>query len=91
MCTAGVHVEMTGEDVTECLGGAIDEILESDLGKRYTTYCDPRLNGMQSLELAFLIADRMRRDQDLPPLFDAEAPEPAAAAAPAASPAAKSA
>jgi 3-deoxy-7-phosphoheptulonate synthase len=64
----GVHVEMTGEDVTECLGGSVSEILEADLSKRYLTYCDPRLNGMQSLELAFLIADRMRKDQGLPPL-----------------------
>ncbi|KAG5186073.1 3-deoxy-7-phosphoheptulonate synthase [Tribonema minus] len=64
----GVHVEMTGEDVTECIGGSVSEILEADLAKRYHTYCDPRLNGMQSLELAFLIADRMRKDQGLPPL-----------------------
>jgi 3-deoxy-7-phosphoheptulonate synthase len=64
----GVHIEMTGEDVTECIGGSVAEILESDLGKRYQTYCDPRLNGIQALELAFLIADRMRKDQGLPPL-----------------------
>lgn len=64
----GVHIEMTGQDVTECLGGSVSEILEDDLSKRYQTYCDPRLNGMQSLELAFLIADRLRKDQGLPPL-----------------------
>jgi 3-deoxy-7-phosphoheptulonate synthase len=48
----GVHFEMTGSNVTECLGGA-NEVKESDLGSRYHTHCDPRLNGSQSLELAF--------------------------------------
>ncbi|GAA3384259.1 class II 3-deoxy-7-phosphoheptulonate synthase [Cryptosporangium minutisporangium] len=55
----GVHVELTGEDVTECLGGAQD-ILDADLADRYETACDPRLNSQQSLELAFLIAEMLR-------------------------------
>ncbi|CAM9649168.1 unnamed protein product [Chrysoparadoxa australica] len=63
----GIHLELTGEDVTECIGGSVKAIMESDLGKRYMTYCDPRLNANQSLELAFLIADRMRKDKGLPP------------------------
>ncbi|MEL7210173.1 MAG: 3-deoxy-7-phosphoheptulonate synthase, partial [Actinomycetota bacterium] len=48
----GLHVELTGEDVTECLGGA-EAIEDSDLSRRYETICDPRLNGRQSLDLAF--------------------------------------
>jgi len=55
----GVHVELTGEDVTECLGGA-DRILDADLSGRYETACDPRLNASQSLELAFLVAEMLR-------------------------------
>ena len=55
----GVHVELTGDDVTECLGGA-EEILEDDLGQRYTTTCDPRLNARQSLDLAFRVAELLR-------------------------------
>ncbi|MTD17375.1 3-deoxy-7-phosphoheptulonate synthase class II [Nakamurella sp. YIM 132087] len=55
----GVHVELTGEDVTECLGGA-QEISDEDLESRYETACDPRLNTQQSLELAFLIAEMLR-------------------------------
>jgi len=65
----GVHLEMTGKDVTECIGGSIDEVLVDDLNKRYHTHCDPRLNGNQALELAFLIAERMRKSQGLQPLF----------------------
>ena len=65
----GVHLEMTGEDVTECIGGQIDNISVSDLAKNYRTYCDPRLNGNQALELAFLIAERMRKSQGFQPLF----------------------
>eukprot|EP01038_Epipyxis_sp_PR26KG_P013874 gene13874-18607_t len=65
----GVHLEMTGEDVTECIGGNIDTVQISDLGKRYVTQCDPRLNGNQALELSFLIAERMRLAQGLQPLF----------------------
>jgi 3-deoxy-7-phosphoheptulonate synthase len=56
----GVHVELTGDDVTECLGGA-EEILDADLGTRYETMCDPRLNARQSLDLAFRVADLLRR------------------------------
>jgi 3-deoxy-7-phosphoheptulonate synthase len=52
----GVHVELTGDNVTECLGGA-EEIVEGDLGQRYTTTCDPRLNARQSLDLAFRVAE----------------------------------
>ena len=54
----GVHFEMTGQDVTECLGGA-QEITETDLSNRYHTHCDPRLNGEQALELAFLVAEKL--------------------------------
>jgi 3-deoxy-7-phosphoheptulonate synthase len=52
----GVHFEMTGQNVTECLGGA-QAISEEDLSSRYHTHCDPRLNGSQALELAFLISE----------------------------------
>ena len=55
----GVHVELTGDDVTECLGGA-EEILEDQLDQRYTTACDPRLNARQSLDLAFRVAELHR-------------------------------
>jgi 3-deoxy-7-phosphoheptulonate synthase len=55
----GVHVEMTGQNVTECLGGAT-VITEEDLSSRYHTHCDPRLNGEQALDLAFLIAESLR-------------------------------
>lgn len=54
----GIHVELTGNDVTECLGGAGD-ILDADLEKRYETVCDPRLNHQQALELAFLVAEML--------------------------------
>ncbi|MDA0653982.1 MAG: 3-deoxy-7-phosphoheptulonate synthase class II [Proteobacteria bacterium] len=55
----GLHFEMTGQDVTECLGGA-QEITEATLSDRYHTHCDPRLNASQSLELAFQIAESLR-------------------------------
>jgi 3-deoxy-7-phosphoheptulonate synthase len=55
----GVHVEMTGAHVTECLGGA-QEITEENLQDRYHTHCDPRLNGQQAIDLAFLIAEHLR-------------------------------
>ncbi len=55
----GIHVELTSDDVTECLGGS-HEILESDLDTRYETVCDPRLNGRQSLDLAFRVAEALR-------------------------------
>jgi 3-deoxy-7-phosphoheptulonate synthase len=57
----GVHFEMTGQDVTECLGGA-QAISEIDLSNRYHTHCDPRLNASQSLELAFLIAEELKKN-----------------------------
>ena len=57
----GVHFEMTGSNVTECLGG-VKEIKEKDLGDRSHTHCDPRLNGSQSLELAFLISDLLKKN-----------------------------
>ncbi|MGH3328081.1 MAG: class II 3-deoxy-7-phosphoheptulonate synthase [Streptomycetales bacterium] len=55
----GIHVELTGVDVSECVGGG-DEIVESDLPHRYETTCDPRLNRRQSLDLAFLVAEMYR-------------------------------
>lgn len=55
----GVHFEMTGQNVTECIGGA-QAISEADLSSRYHTHCDPRLNGEQALELAFLIAEKLQ-------------------------------
>jgi 3-deoxy-7-phosphoheptulonate synthase len=55
----GVHIELTGDDVTECLGGA-EAILNEDLDTRYETMCDPRLNGRQSLDLAFRVAELLR-------------------------------
>ncbi|HQT79025.1 MAG: 3-deoxy-7-phosphoheptulonate synthase class II [Rhodospirillales bacterium 20-64-7] len=55
----GVHVEMTGQNVTECTGGA-HRLSEADLGERYETFCDPRLNAEQSLELAFLVAEELK-------------------------------
>lgn len=59
----GVHFEMTGKNVTECVGGII-EVTEEKLGDRYHTHCDPRLNAGQALELAFLIADLLKRRRD---------------------------
>ena len=59
----GVHVEMTGKNVTECTGGA-HAISEDDLSDRYHTVCDPRLNADQSLELAFLIADNIKKHRE---------------------------
>ena len=54
----GIHIEMTGQDVTECVGGAV-AITDDALGDRYHTHCDPRLNAAQSLELAFLLAEML--------------------------------
>ena len=54
----GIHVELTGNDVTECLGGAA-QIIDTDLEKRYESVCDPRLNHQQSLELAFVVAEML--------------------------------
>ena len=58
----GVHFEMTGQDVTECIGGA-QAITEERLADRYHTHCDPRLNASQSLELAFLIAESLKKER----------------------------
>ena len=59
----GVHFEMTGQNVTECVGGVV-EVTEARLGDRYHTHCDLRLNGAQALELAFLIADLLKHRRD---------------------------
>ncbi len=56
----GIHVELTGDDVTECIGGG-EEINEAGLANRYESVCDPRLNRVQSLELAFLVAEMLRK------------------------------
>ncbi|WP_425406292.1 class II 3-deoxy-7-phosphoheptulonate synthase [Hwanghaeella sp.] len=58
----GVHFEMTGQDVTECLGGA-QAISDEDLSHRYHTHCDPRLNASQALELAFLLAEALKLER----------------------------
>ena len=65
----GIHVEMTGQNVTECTGGAT-AISEADLSDRYHTHCDPRLNADQALELAFLIAERLKQERTahIPPV-----------------------
>ena len=59
----GIHIEMTGKDVTECTGGA-RAVTGADLADRYHTHCDPRLNADQALELAFLLAERMKAGRD---------------------------
>jgi 3-deoxy-7-phosphoheptulonate synthase len=59
----GVHFEMTGQDVTECLGGA-QAIRDEQLGDRYHTFCDPRLNANQALELAFLTAQELKAERE---------------------------
>ena len=56
----GIHVELTGDDVTECLGGS-EQIDEAARATRYESLCDPRLNHMQSLELAFLVAEELEK------------------------------
>ena len=58
----GVHFELTGKDVTECVGGS-QAITEASLGDRYHTHCDPRLNASQALELAFLIAEALKDER----------------------------
>jgi 3-deoxy-7-phosphoheptulonate synthase len=57
----GLHIEMTGQNVTECTGGA-QKISDQDLSSRYHTHCDPRLNANQALELAFLISDEIKKN-----------------------------
>ena len=59
----GIHIEMTGKNVTECIGGA-RALSGEDLQDRYDTHCDPRLNADQALELAFLVAERMKGGRD---------------------------
>jgi 3-deoxy-7-phosphoheptulonate synthase len=59
----GMHLELTGEAVTECVGGAAG-LTEDGLGERYTTFCDPRLNEKQALELAFLVAGFYREESE---------------------------
>ncbi len=58
----GIHVEMTGQDVTECTGGAIG-VTDAGLADRYETQCDPRLNASQAIELAFLLADSLKAER----------------------------
>ena len=60
----GVHFEMTGKDVTECLGGGAEDITEAQLSQRYETLCDPRLNGSQALELAFLVSELLQKRRE---------------------------
>jgi 3-deoxy-7-phosphoheptulonate synthase len=60
----GVHIEMTGDDVTECVGG-LSAVTEEGLKDRYHTYCDPRLNASQALEMAFLVAEEVRSQRPL--------------------------
>jgi 3-deoxy-7-phosphoheptulonate synthase len=67
----GVHLEMTGQNVTECLGGA-RALAEGELGDRYHTHCDPRLNGEQALELAFLVAEKLKAERQAVPQKAAE-------------------
>ena len=57
----GLHIEMTGQNVTECTGGT-QKISDRDLSSRYRTHCDPRLNANQALELAFLISDEIKKN-----------------------------
>jgi 3-deoxy-7-phosphoheptulonate synthase len=59
----GLHIEMTGQDVTECVGGA-QNITDKDLSDRYHTHCDPRLNASQALELAFLISEEIKKNSN---------------------------
>lgn len=58
----GIHIEMTGQNVTECTGGAI-AITPEGLGDRYHTHCDPRLNAAQSIELAFCLAEAINLER----------------------------
>ena len=64
----GLHIEMTGQDVTECIGGA-QNITDKDLSDRYHTHCDPRLNASQALELAFLISGEIKKNSNFSKTF----------------------
>ena len=68
----GIHIEMTGDDVTECVGG-VSAVTEADLKDRYHTYCDPRLNASQALEMAFLVAEEIRAQRPARPAYAASA------------------
>ncbi len=70
----GIHVEMTGKKVTECTGGAF-ALSDQDLHDRYHSHCDPRLNADQALELAFLIAEELKKEQSEANLADIVAAE----------------
>ena len=70
----GVHLEMTGKNVTECTGGA-RAISEGDLSDRYHTHCDPRLNAEQAIEVAFLVAELLKTERALRPAVQADAAE----------------
>ena len=65
----GVHVEMTGKDVTECTGG-LRALRDEDLNDRYHTFCDPRLNAAQALELSFLVAEELKKEMASRPKLD---------------------
>ncbi len=67
----GVHLELTGQNVTECTGGA-DKITDANLSDRYDTVCDPRLNANQALEISFLIAEELRKLRGARPVFDTQ-------------------
>src|SRR5436190_975319 len=67
----GIHVEMTGKDVTECTGG-VRALRDEDLNDRYHTFCDPRLNAAQALELSFLVAEEIKREMAARPKTDDE-------------------
>jgi 3-deoxy-7-phosphoheptulonate synthase len=70
----GIHVEMTGRNVTECTGGA-RAISDTDLSDRYHTHCDPRLNAEQAIELAFMVAEELKKERlsrDRPRIVAAE-------------------
>jgi 3-deoxy-7-phosphoheptulonate synthase len=70
----GIHLEMTGKDVTECTGGA-RAISEDELRDRYHTYCDPRLNAEQAIEVAFLVAELLKAERAVRALQDQDAAE----------------
>ena len=59
----GIHIEMTGQNVTECTGGAV-AVTDAALADRYHTHCDPRLNAGQSLELAFLLSEELAAERN---------------------------
>jgi 3-deoxy-7-phosphoheptulonate synthase len=70
----GVHLEMTGKNVTECTGGA-RALQEADLRDRYHTYCDPRLNAEQAIEISFLVADLLKQERLAAPAANTQAAE----------------